>query len=114
MPPNRSTKGAAQQEVLTLAEAAKYLRVSQDVLRRWASLGMVPGRRIDDEWRFLKAALQDWLRVAPPEDGAPAKSSKERLLDLVGIWKDDPTVDEMLENIYKERGRPMIDPNPTG
>ena len=30
-------------------------------------------------------------------------------LALSGVWKDDPYLDEMLKEIYKKRGRPMVE-----
>jgi hypothetical protein len=30
-------------------------------------------------------------------------------MQLVGAWKDDPYRDEMLEKIFAERGRPMVE-----
>ena len=90
-------------EVLTLAEAAAYLRVAEaDVLALARSQGL-PGRLIGSEWRFLKAAVQDWLRTPPPP------SSKEALMSVAGIWKDDPDLEEMLQEIYKRRGRPLTE-----
>lgn len=94
---------AAQSEVLTLSEAAAYLRVSQEEILRLAGRGDFPGRRVGSEWRFLKSALQDWLRTPP------AKPSKEALLAAIGSWKDDPDLDAMLKQIYQQRGRPMTE-----
>jgi hypothetical protein len=34
---------------------------------------------------------------------------KEILLQQAGSWKDDPYLDEMLEEIYRRRGRPMTE-----
>jgi hypothetical protein len=48
-------------EVLTLAEAAGFLRVSVDGLKSDAINGKVPGRLIDGEWRFSRVALLCWL-----------------------------------------------------
>jgi excisionase family DNA binding protein len=90
-------------EVLTLAEAAAYLRVPEAELGRMAGSQGLPGRRIGTEWRFSRAAIQDWLR---------RPSMKESLLQLAGIWKDDPDVDEMLREIYRQRGRPMTEEGP--
>jgi excisionase family DNA binding protein len=98
----------AAPEVFTLSEAAAYLRVSEKVLRQLAEEAAVPGRKLGKEWRFLKSALQDWLRVVPVPK-VSASDSKQRLLALAGVWKDDPTLDELLKGIYKERGRPMIE-----
>ena len=47
--------------VLTLEEAAAYLRVPAETLARQAEQGRIPGRQVDAEWRFLQSALVDWL-----------------------------------------------------
>lgn len=49
-------------EILTLAEAAEYLRVDEQTLAELAAKRQVPSQKIGDEWRFLKKALDDWLR----------------------------------------------------
>ena len=75
--------------MLTLAEAAAYLRFPEaEVVRLVHSQGL-PGRAVGAEWRFLKTALQDWLRTPA------ARSDKDALLALAGAWKDDPFRDEM-------------------
>jgi excisionase family DNA binding protein len=89
--------------VLTLAEAAAYLRVPEDEVVRLVRQQELPGRLLGTEWRFLKCALQDWLRAPPP------KGSKEAILALAGAWKDDPYLDEEVKEIYKRRGRPMTE-----
>jgi excisionase family DNA binding protein len=53
------------EDVLTLAEAAAYLRVPQEELLRLAEQGDVPAQRIGGEWRFLKRALGHWLTYGP-------------------------------------------------
>jgi hypothetical protein len=52
-------------DVLTLAEAAAFLRVPEAGLRQDAEAGRVPGRRVAGEWRFLQKAITEWLRSAP-------------------------------------------------
>src|SRR4051812_24163905 len=90
-------------DVLTLAEAAAYLRISEaDVLALVRGRGLI-GRQIGEEWRFLKSALQTWLNTPERPTG------NEALLALAGCWKDDPDAEEMLREIYKNRGRPMIE-----
>jgi excisionase family DNA binding protein len=49
-------------EVLTLEEVAAYLRLPEELIARHAAQGSIPGRRIEDTWRFLKAAIDEWLR----------------------------------------------------
>jgi excisionase family DNA binding protein len=123
-------------EVLTLAEAAAYLRVGEEVLRQMVSEQALPARKVGGEWRFLRSALRDWLRQdsAPGErflhllaaieqrfaeiegrllaktgsgDTTVKHGSRQRLLRLAGVWKDDPTLEQMLEEIYQARRRPV-------
>ena len=48
-------------EVLTLAEAAAFLKVSEETLETEIAQNRIPGQRIGDEWRFLHAGLVNWL-----------------------------------------------------
>ena len=47
--------------VLTLNEAAGFLRIGPDELERLAAQNKVPGRRIGTRWRFNRTALLAWL-----------------------------------------------------
>ncbi|MGD0094613.1 MAG: helix-turn-helix domain-containing protein [Planctomycetota bacterium] len=85
--------------VMTLEEAAAYLRVPQNALKRYAARGYVPGRRIGETWRFLKAALDDWLR---------SQDSKARMLEQAGVFADDETLPALRASIYAKRGRPEV------
>jgi excisionase family DNA binding protein len=85
-------------EILTLAETAEYLRVTENEVARLLRDQGLPGRKLEDDWRFLKTALQDWLR-APP-------SKKEGILMQIGAFKDDPDLAAMVDEIHKQRGRP--------
>jgi len=96
---HQTSKIADSGEVLTLAEAAEYLRVSQEEVVRSVGPAGLPGRRLGDDWRFLKSALQAWLATPP------APSSKEALRSLAGAWKDDPFLDELRQKINAERER---------
>jgi excisionase family DNA binding protein len=49
-------------DVLTLEEASDYLRLPVEAVLRQASQGNIPGRKIENNWRFLKTAIDDWLR----------------------------------------------------
>jgi excisionase family DNA binding protein len=87
-------------EVLTLSEAASYLRLPESEVSRLVFEQGLPGRYTGNEWRFLKAALQDWLRT-PLGSG-----SKEVFLSAAGAWKDVPDlVNQVLEEVSRRRGR---------
>lgn len=86
-------------DVPTLPQAAAYLQLAElDVLRLGRAQGL-PGRQVGSERRFLKAAVQDWLRATP----AP-RSNKEAWLALAGVWEDDPFRADLLEDIHRRRG----------
>jgi excisionase family DNA binding protein len=91
------------QDVLTLPEAAAYMRVSEDELVRLVHRQNLPGRQLESGWRFLKSGLQDWLKTPPP------RGSREAVLSVAGVLKDDPYLEKEVEEIYKQRGRPMTE-----
>jgi excisionase family DNA binding protein len=92
-------------EVLILAEAAAYLRLPEkDVIAAVSSQGL-PGRLIGREWRFLKTAIQQWLSVSQPT----AEMRKAAMLAMAGAWKDDPYLEDMVEEVYRQRGRPVTE-----
>jgi len=48
-------------DVLTLDEAAAYLRVHPRTLRMKAGKGQIPGAKIGKVWRFHRRQLEEWL-----------------------------------------------------
>jgi len=49
-------------DLITVPEAAKYLRFSPGTIRRFARRGTIPGVKVGTEYRFSKSALDAWLR----------------------------------------------------
>jgi excisionase family DNA binding protein len=85
-------------DVLTAKEVAEYLRISETVVKRYASRLAIPGRQLGKEWRFSRMAVEEWLRSA---------SGKEILLSQAGAFEDDQDDLTLLRaSIYQERGRP--------
>lgn len=52
-------------KILTLAEAAHLLRVSEEAVRQAAAAGDMPGRLLGGEWRFDEIAVMRWMRPSP-------------------------------------------------
>src|SRR2546423_757888 len=102
-PPQPTTVNGLPDDVLTLAEAAAYLKFSEDEVLRLVDDQGLPARRLANQWRFLKTAIQEWLRTPSP------KYSKEAQLAVVGSLKRDPTLVPMVEEIYRRRGRPITE-----
>ncbi len=84
-----------QTQILTIEEVADYLRLPPEVVLQEAAQGHLPGRKIADTWRFLKDAIDDWLRT---------QDSRAILLSQSGALADDTGLDDLLEKIYQERG----------
>ena len=80
------TQNVVRQEVLTLQEAARYLRLPPASVKKHAERGDIPGRQIGKQWRFLKSALNEWL-------GRP--DSRRLLLSMAGAFKNDETLPEL-------------------
>jgi excisionase family DNA binding protein len=64
---------AKGQELLTLAEAAAYLRVHRRTMTRLLRQGVVPGVKIGRQWRVRKADLEALL--ARTSEASGSKSS---------------------------------------
>ncbi len=54
---------ANQHTVMTLREAAQYLRMPAGVLEQMASENKVPALLIDGKWRFARTAVDEWLNL---------------------------------------------------
>src|SRR5262245_42758722 len=103
-PPPEVVNGPAD-EVLTLPEAAAYLRVSEAEVVELVHSQSLPGRFIGSEWRFLKSALQQWLASGSP--GPEAR--KQAQLALAGKYKHDPDLMHICDEAYRQRGRPLTE-----
>ena len=88
--------------VMTLDETAEYLRLPSTMIEKQAVYGRIPGRRIENKWRFLRDALDDWLR---------AQDSRVILLQQAGALADDDQIEPLLDEIYAERGRSEVEPD---
>lgn len=87
-------------DVLTLEEASAYLRLPTQTVVHQTMLGNIPGRKIENDWRFLKVAIDDWLR---------SKSGRGVLLQQVGTLADDDTLEQLRATIYHNRERSEVD-----
>ncbi len=86
--------------VFTLKEMAGYLRMPEEKFEREALQGNIPARRIEDEWRFLKAAVDDWLR---------GQDARKVLINQAGALSEDKTLDDLRLKIYSGRGRSEVE-----
>ena len=98
--PAASRASERSAEVLTLAEAAVYLRVTEQEILHFVQEQGLPARRIGDDWRFLKAAVEGWL-------GTSAAPGRSQFWEThFGALKDDPYLADIVRGAYRKRGRP--------
>ena len=87
--------------VLNLAEVAAYLRLPEEKVDQLAGESKLPGRRIGDDWRFLKVTVDEWL--------AGASKTATFWGAAAGAFKDDPDFKKIVRNAYRRRGRPVTE-----
>ena len=72
--------------VLTLAETARYLKVSEKTIHRMIEDNGIPCAKIGGQWRFMKTMLDGWLqsqmRVIPQQDYIDALHAQKDALSL--------------------------------
>ena len=54
-------------EILTLAETAEYLKVAEKTIQRMIAAHKIPCTRVGNQWRFIKSILDDWLMESMQE-----------------------------------------------
>jgi excisionase family DNA binding protein len=59
---------AGQHSVMTLREAAAYLRLPSNTVDQLATEGKLPALSIDGKWRFTHAALDEWINNCQNEE----------------------------------------------
>jgi PTS system nitrogen regulatory IIA component len=78
-------------DILTLEEVAKYLRVSERTVYDWAQKGEIPSGKIGTVWRFKKAEIEQWVndrlsgnKFAPQKASIPVDAilSPDRIVFL--------------------------------
>src|SRR5262245_29877903 len=65
---HRTAKGTEmpnENEILTLGEAAEYLRIPVEKATELARERIIPGRVVGGEWRVSKTALTAWVSTPP-------------------------------------------------
>jgi excisionase family DNA binding protein len=70
----------AGDEVLTLEEVAKLLKVPAEAVRSRVEEGELPGRRFGKQWRFARTAVLAWLADGEAR-GRGATKAESRAID---------------------------------
>jgi excisionase family DNA binding protein len=52
----------SMEEIMTLEEVAKYLKMQPQTIYTWAQTGKIPAAKIGKEWRFRKDIIDEWFK----------------------------------------------------
>ncbi|MGD2034467.1 MAG: helix-turn-helix domain-containing protein [Bacteroidales bacterium] len=50
-----------EEDILTLEEVAKYLKLKPQTIYSWAQKGKIPAAKLGKEWRFRKSVIDKWF-----------------------------------------------------
>ncbi|MDR1970401.1 MAG: PTS sugar transporter subunit IIA [Treponema sp.] len=93
-------------DILTIDEVAKYLRVSERTVYEWAQKGEIPAGKIGTAWRFKRIEIERWVndRLTGNLAASPAPTARiisaDRILFLNLRTKRDVLV-SLAENLAK-------------
>jgi len=48
-------------EILTIEDVAKYLKLKPQTIYTWAQNGKIPAAKLGKEWRFKKTVIDKWF-----------------------------------------------------
>jgi len=51
-------------DILTIEEAAEYLRLGKRSVYKLAKAGKIPAKMVLNKWRFDRESLREWVRKA--------------------------------------------------
>ncbi|MBQ8014152.1 MAG: PTS sugar transporter subunit IIA [Treponema sp.] len=95
-------------DILTIEEVAKYLRVSERTVYDWAQKGEIPAGKIGTVWRFKKSEIEKWVNERLSSSQKPAEQkyvvsaknilSPDRIVFISHSTKRDAIV-ELAQNL---------------
>ncbi len=104
----RLKEKVVEDDILTIEEVAKYLRVSERTVYDWAQKGEVPSGKIGTVWRFKKSEIEKWVNDRLSSGSRPSPSgtqiqvknilSPDRIIFLNHSTKHDALV-ELANNL---------------
>jgi excisionase family DNA binding protein len=90
-------KGRAVTDIMTIKEAAQYLKLNYMTVYKLAQKGKIPASKVGGNWRFKKEILDDWLlRQTQAAEGA------------VLVVDDDVRIRDLIRDIASEQGYRVV------
>jgi PTS system nitrogen regulatory IIA component len=86
-------------EIMTLSEAATYLKLAERTIHRMIQRSEIPCARVGGQWRFVKSVLDDWLisrmQVLPRNELDPFLQATDGMVQLSRMIDRDHVVDRV-------------------
>jgi len=51
-------------DILTVEDVARYLKMQPQTVYKWAQEGRIPGTKLGKEWRFRKSIIDEWIDIS--------------------------------------------------
>ena len=58
---NMAANSIEDDEILTVGQVSKFLKLHQRTIYKLVRNGMIPGRRVGKKWRFLRSEIMNFL-----------------------------------------------------
>ncbi len=78
-----------EDDILTIEEVAKYLRVSERTVYDWAQKGEIPSGKIGTVWRFKKEDIEKWVNERLSSN---IKSPQQQIIQVKNFLSPDRIV----------------------
>ena len=69
---------ASEDEIFTIKELSEHLRVHPTTIYRLLRQGRLPGFRVGSNWRFNRAAIEQWEKLQASEPQPPADRRRHK------------------------------------
>ena len=90
-------------EIMTVEEVAKYLRLKPQTVYKWAQQGDIPATKLGKEWRFRRKILDEWIDASIAlSKGGFGLMQKEGQLHAQKHSLDEDAIDRILDDLDNE------------
>ena len=96
---------------LTVAEAARYLRLNPRSVYLLAQRGAIPASRVTGKWLFPVHLLDEWLEASARQRTGTARGRERSALPSGSLFlagSDDPALELLPDALRGETGRPLL------
>ena len=103
---------AVEPEVMSLEEAAAFLRVTPEAVKGLAETQRIPARRVGEAWRFSRPALLEWLKGEELSSIRGRQAPTPGSPPTVGEPRSAPTAEEIAlrdQGVLLKRGSTTLD-----